>query len=137
MEEGGFTFEEALIVAKWIEEYGVDAIEVSGGNTSSRPREGVIRPIRRTKEPQYFAKYAKEMSAVCSLDVGVVGGNRNPQDLEELLQTTNLSFVSLGRPLVKEPDLVKKWHEGHLEAATCISCSRCFSEDGIRCVLNQ
>lgn len=137
MEEECFTFEECKIVAKWLEEAGVDVIEMSGGNISSIPRQGVIRPIRRTKEPQYFFAYAKEIADELSIPVGVVGGCRSIDTLEESVAGTKIAFVSLSRPLIKEPDLIRRWKEGDRSDATCISCSRCFNPEGIFCVLNK
>ena len=63
---------------------GINAIEVSGGNTASLPRQGPIRAIRRTKEPMYFASYAAEAATALKgqADVGVVGGFRNARDME-------------------------------------------------------
>ena len=55
MKEGGMTAEESLQVMHWLADDGISAIEISGGNTSSLPRKGPIRAIRRTKEPMYVA----------------------------------------------------------------------------------
>lgn len=137
MAEPCLTLEESKQVAKWLEEVGVNVIEVSGGNISSIPRQGVIRPIRRTKEPQYFFSYAKEIAEGLSIPVGVVGGSRSLEAMEEGIRGSKLAFVSLSRPLIKEPDLVKRWTQGDTSDATCISCSRCFNPEGISCVLNK
>ena len=64
MKDGSLTFEESKQVMAWLADQGVNAIEVSGGNTSSLPRKGPIRAIRRTKEPMYFKAYAAEAAAL-------------------------------------------------------------------------
>jgi 2,4-dienoyl-CoA reductase-like NADH-dependent reductase (Old Yellow Enzyme family) len=41
------------------------------------------------------------------------------------------------RPLIREPDLPKKWRKNLSHKADCISCNRCFWEirdKGLRCV---
>lgn len=43
MKDGSMTFEESKQVMTWLADMGVNAIEVSGGNTSSLPRKGPIR----------------------------------------------------------------------------------------------
>jgi 2,4-dienoyl-CoA reductase-like NADH-dependent reductase (Old Yellow Enzyme family) len=48
-------------------------------------------------------------------------------------------FISLGRPLIAEPDLVNRWASGDRERAFCISCNRCYKPlqagSGVACPL--
>ena len=50
-------------------------------------------------------------------------------------------FISMGRPFIREPDLVKRWASGDLSKAKCISDNQCFgagmSGDGIYCVVEK
>ena len=111
MKEGGMTAEESLQVMHWLADDGISAIEISGGNTSSLPRKGPIRAIRRTKEPMYFKAYAAEAAALLKgkTDVGVVGGFRTIADIEEALESTDLAFISMSRPFLRQPDLTNSW----------------------------
>lgn len=138
MKEPGLTFEESKQVMAWLAQAGVNAIEVSGGNTSSIPRQGVIRPIRRTKEPMYFSKYAAEAAQLLpDIDIGVVGGFRTVEQIETCLRDTKIAFISLCRPLLRQPDLLKLWKDGSTEPALCISCSRCFGDKDADCIFNR
>lgn len=139
MEEGSLTFEESKQVMTWLSEAGVDAIEVSGGNTSSMPRKGPIRAIKRTKEPMYFKSYAAEAAALLKgrTDVGVVGGFRSAAEMEEALSETDLAFISMSRPFLRQPDLPKRWKNGDTEPSLCISCSRCFGPENVDCIFNK
>lgn len=139
MKEGSMTFDESLQVMEWLADKGVSAIEVSGGNMSSLPRKGPLRAIRRTKEPMYFASYAEKAADVLKgrTDVGVVGGFRKVQEIENCLATTNIAFVSMCRPLLRQPDLPKQWKEGSTEPSACISCSRCFGAEDVDCIFNK
>jgi 2,4-dienoyl-CoA reductase-like NADH-dependent reductase (Old Yellow Enzyme family) len=139
MKEDGLTFEESQQVMLWLADKKVTAIEISGGNTVSLPRQGPIRAIRRTKEPMYFAQYAAKAAALLKnkTTVGVVGGFRTVQDIEQTLNTTNLSFISMCRPLLRQPDLPNLWKQGSTEPATCISCSRCFGADDVDCIFHK
>jgi 2,4-dienoyl-CoA reductase-like NADH-dependent reductase (Old Yellow Enzyme family) len=63
-QKGGFQHEEALVVAKWLEEEGIDLLELSGGNyespticcdsgmlnTAGEEELGVIRESTRKRE---------------------------------------------------------------------------------------
>ena len=140
MKEGSFTFDECKIVSLWLAKAGVNAIEISGGNMSSLPRKGPLRAIRRTKEPMYFEPYAKEIAAELkdtATDVGVVGGFRNWPDMEKVLETTDIAFISMSRPLLRQPDLPNLWKHGDMEPAACISCSRCFGAEDVDCVFHK
>lgn len=139
MKDGSLTFEESNQVMAWLADQGVNAIEVSGGNTSSLPRKGPIRAIRRTKEPMYFKAYAAEAAALLKgkTDVGVVGGFRTIADIEEALESTDLAFISMSRPFLRQPDLPNRWKSGDTEPALCISCSRCFGAENVDCIFNK
>jgi 2,4-dienoyl-CoA reductase-like NADH-dependent reductase (Old Yellow Enzyme family) len=139
MEKDGMTFEDSRQVMEWLAADGITAIEISGGNTSSLPRQGPIRAIRRTKEPMYFYKYAQEIASLLKgqTEVGVVGGFRNAADMENCLQQSDLAFISLCRPLLRQPDLPTLWRNGSTEPALCISCSRCFGAENVDCIFNK
>jgi len=57
--------------------------------------------------------------------------------MEEIVEAGIVDTVSICRPLIREPDLIKKWKEGDAKTADCISCGKCFGMDGgkrqIRC----
>jgi 2,4-dienoyl-CoA reductase-like NADH-dependent reductase (Old Yellow Enzyme family) len=138
MKQPCLTFEESKQVMRWLGAHGVNAIEVSGGNTSSLPRQGPIRAIRRTKEPMYFARYAAEAAAALpNIDIGVVGGFRKLEEIQLCLQKDHLAFISLCRPFLRQPDLLRRWQNGDTEPATCISCSRCFGSENVDCIFNK
>ena len=133
------TAEESLQVMHWLADDGISAIEISGGNTSSLPRKGPIRAIRRTKEPMYFAPYAEKAAKELQgqTDIGVVGGWRSAAEMEEFLNTAPVSFISMCRPLLRQPDLPNRWRRGDTEPATCISCSRCFGDTDVDCIFHD
>lgn len=35
--------------------------------------------------------------------------------------------VSLFRPFIREPNLVRKFRDGYEEVASCVSCNKCFA----------
>ena len=114
MKDGSLTFEESKQVIDWLADQGINDFEVSGGNTSSLPRKGPIRAIRRTKEPMYFKAYAAAAAALLKgkTDVGVVGGFRTIADIEEALESTALAFISMSRTFLRQPDLPIRWKSG-------------------------
>jgi 2,4-dienoyl-CoA reductase-like NADH-dependent reductase (Old Yellow Enzyme family) len=137
--DDGLTAEDSLVVCKIMANNGLNAIEVSGGSGSSRVNEGAARKgiIRKEKE-SYFKEYAAKIAEQIDIPVILVGGNRSPERMMEILNTTKIGYFSLSRPLLREPDLIVRWESGDTEKAKCISCNRCFTAKDYRhCMLRD
>ncbi len=63
----------------------------------------------------------------------LVGGIRSLSIMENLLKGGFADLVSMGRPFIREPDLILKLKSGEAKKAMCISCNLCFDPEGIRC----
>jgi 2,4-dienoyl-CoA reductase-like NADH-dependent reductase (Old Yellow Enzyme family) len=135
--EGGIDIDTFPDLAWEIERAGVDAIEVSGGMWDCLVRseeELGFRPVpapeshTRIHSPDrqsYFLKYARRLA----LDVPVilVGGNRDVEQLEEIVRQGAVDLVALCRPLISEPDLPNRWLARRGSSTTdCISCNSCI-----------
>ena len=71
------------------------------------------------------------------IDVGVVGGFRKVEDIEDTLESTDLAFVSMSRPLPAPARPAEPLKSGDTEPALCISCSRCFGAEDVDCIFNK
>ena len=126
--EGGLTLEDSIKVCQGLQERGVAAIEVSGGQA---PERGAKHAIMRTKleKPErqsYFCRQAARIAEEIDIPVVLVGGNRDPKLLNKIINTTPIEYISLSRPLIREPNLVHRWQSGNLAPARCISCNWCL-----------
>lgn len=134
---GGTDYEKSPEIAYELEKSGVDAIEVSGGvwDSLARSREELgFRPvpapeshtqINRAEQQSYFLRYVKNLDL--SIPIILVGGNRNIERLEEIIQSGYADFIAMSRPLIREPDLPNRWLEGRgRETTECISCNSCI-----------
>jgi 2,4-dienoyl-CoA reductase-like NADH-dependent reductase (Old Yellow Enzyme family) len=106
---------------------GIQAIEITGG-VSGHP----ISPNGEYTE-SVFRDYAAIIADEIKVPVILVGLNRNPILLTELLNTTSISYFSLARPLIREPDLARVWQEYPETEAECTSCDACRTQDGVVC----
>jgi 2,4-dienoyl-CoA reductase-like NADH-dependent reductase (Old Yellow Enzyme family) len=132
--EGGITVGEVSKIALRLERLGIDAIEISGGMAESKV--GFIRGGIDSREKEaYFLPYAKRLKEVVSVPLLLVGGIRSLETAEEILDRGWADFISLSRPLLREPNLPNEWKNGRTEKAACISCGKCskYPERFINC----
>ena len=151
--EGGLTIEESKKIANSLSKLGFAAIEISGcmwdvckrsknelGWKSSFVPES--RMFVGTKnEPAYNLPSAKEIKKVIDIPLILVGGINSLDLVEQILTERNADFVALCRPLIREPDLPKRWLKGIGESKVeCIYCNGCMSSlitTGIKCVKKE
>jgi 2,4-dienoyl-CoA reductase-like NADH-dependent reductase (Old Yellow Enzyme family) len=57
----------------------------------------------------------------------IVGGLRKVSQMEEALEKQYADCISMCRPFIREPLIVKKIRERKAETAACVSCNRCLA----------
>jgi 2,4-dienoyl-CoA reductase-like NADH-dependent reductase (Old Yellow Enzyme family) len=126
--DGGLTIDQSARIAGWLAEEGIDAIEISAGGVEGKVR-SARTGIKTPEQEAYLLPYALEFKKhVGSVLLILVGGFRSPEVVEKVLGGGCADFVSICRPAIWEPYLVKRWKEGDREKARCISCNSCYSE---------
>jgi 2,4-dienoyl-CoA reductase-like NADH-dependent reductase (Old Yellow Enzyme family) len=96
--EGGITSDDFLYVCKLLAADGIDAIEVSGARTPSSFRRGA-----------YFKEAAAEAAKEINIPVILTGGNRKANEMTETLNETDVEFLGLARPFLRDPGLVGRF----------------------------
>jgi 2,4-dienoyl-CoA reductase-like NADH-dependent reductase (Old Yellow Enzyme family) len=134
--ENGLVLEDAVRVGKILEKEGIDAIELSGGLLNNP---NVMNPkIDSGKGEAYFLDEAREFKKELTVPLILVGGIRSYDEARTLVQTGIADYISMSRPFICEPGLVKRWKAGDLRKAACISCNNCFEQikkgEGVSCV---
>jgi 2,4-dienoyl-CoA reductase-like NADH-dependent reductase (Old Yellow Enzyme family) len=132
--KGGLSKDEAINIAKIIVQAGIDAIEVTGGISSDNPLRISAKGIDRVQDEAYFQSYAKALKKHVSVPVILVGGIRTPHVIDKLVNDEIADFISMSRPFICEPGLVKRWMDGDTTKAKCISCNKCRENVQIRSV---
>lgn len=123
----GFGLDEAVLVAKALDAAGVDAIEVSGGTPASGERNPLRRGIASPAQEAYNLPLARAIRPAVRCPVLVVGGIRSVWTAKGILRRGEADYIALCRPLVRQPDLPKRWRwaEGGT-LSRCNSCNGCF-----------
>jgi len=136
--EQGFTFEESKIVCQELAKRGIDAIEISGGNFFSPPEVSPVRMnIKSPEEESYFREYAAEIARIVNVPIILVGGNKSFEVMAGILSNSEIEYFSLSRPLLSEPDLINKWKIDSRTKARCMSCNKCWDDNGNTCVIDR
>ncbi|MDW7773525.1 MAG: NADH:flavin oxidoreductase [Desulfobulbaceae bacterium] len=139
--EGGFTLNDARLVAQRLSETGIDAIEVSAGTPASGKESPVRMEVGSPEQEGYNLALAEEIKKSVQCPVMVVGGIRSYEVAEKIVGAAGLDYVAMARPLIREPDLPGRWKRGDRRRASCISCNSCFlpgiKEGGIYCIVKK
>ena len=106
---------------------GLDAIEVSANGTS---RQG----IRAGMNEGSFLHAAARLAEAVDIPVVMVGGLRSLDFIDRVLNGTKIDYVSLSRPFIREPDLIRRWQQGDTAPSRCVSCNSCYNTPGHKCV---
>lgn len=150
--EKGIDFDLAAKYSKWLVDLGIDAIEISCGSSFFSPfnvmrgavpvGEGVEflkawqKPIVKRILKKHVGKYqfenpynleaAKVIKPVLDdVPLILVGGIRKAVEMEEIIKNKNADFISMSRPFIREPNLVKNIQDNNDYHSQCVSCNRC------------
>jgi 2,4-dienoyl-CoA reductase-like NADH-dependent reductase (Old Yellow Enzyme family) len=141
--EDGFTQSEMVQVSAMLESAGIDAIELSGGTSLKISNYSFSRvgEIDSKEEEVYYRDAAKLYKEKITVPLILVGGIRSYGVAKELIEKDLADYISICRPLIREPDLIKRWKRSNTERAACISCNKCFEPTragkGIYCVVEK
>jgi len=163
----GITPEMAVTYADMLKALPVDGLELSCGTGTfsymnmcrgEMPQKEILqslpfwmRPFGKIITNKLVGKY--DLSAPYNLDAAkrirpvipnmallLVGGMRKKSEMEEIVQNGCADFISIARPFLREPFLIKKFMEGKTESASCTSCNRCLAavvnQIQVRCYYN-
>jgi 2,4-dienoyl-CoA reductase-like NADH-dependent reductase (Old Yellow Enzyme family) len=125
--EGGLTKEEMLEVCAMLQHAGIDAIELSGGTTLGLFINKLeITPFPIGNGDVYWRKAAEQYKKKIDVPLILVGGIRSFETAEQLVEGGVADYVSMSRPLIREPDLINRWKTGDTRKADCVSDNACL-----------
>jgi 2,4-dienoyl-CoA reductase-like NADH-dependent reductase (Old Yellow Enzyme family) len=89
-------------------------------------------------EEAYFLPLARQFRAALTLPLILLGGITTRGSIEQAM-AEGFDFVALGRTLLREPDLVRKFASNEAASGTCVHCNKCIPSiySGTRCVLDH
>jgi 2,4-dienoyl-CoA reductase-like NADH-dependent reductase (Old Yellow Enzyme family)/thioredoxin reductase len=132
---GGIGPDEVLEFLTMIEDR-IDIVHVSAG---------MMEVIWHVIQPQYMShmcnvRYAEMVKRKIKLPVTVVGSIMDLENSEKILSEGHADFIAMARPLLADPDMIRKTALGKShEIRPCIRCNMCSSRGfslQTRCTVN-
>lgn len=135
--EGGLKLEDTIKIARTLESYGIDVINVSSGIYESS-----LTIIEPGSYPQGWKKHlAIAIKQNVKIPVIAVNNIKVPDVAEQLLEENVCDFVGIARGQLADPEWGNKAKYGKEDQIrNCIGCLFCFGELGkgghIKCAVN-
>jgi len=150
----GITPELAVEYAGMLKELGVDMIEVSCGSSifsymnmcrGDVPVKEMVQSMPLWKKPVawlmiqslkgkydldegYNIKAARAIKPVIgNIPLAIVGGMRTLDKMSQVITNQDADLISMCRPFIREPFIIKKFKENKKDKVSCISCNRCLA----------
>ena len=136
--EGGMEPEETIEFAKMIEDK-IDILHVSAGMRAE------LSKVQFMMQPMYLphmfnVHFAEQFRKELSLPITTVGSIMTLENAEMILSNGWADFVAMARPILADPELVRKSAWGHEDdVIPCIRCNyhgRVTRGKGIACAVN-
>ena len=122
---------DAIETASIFDAVGFDSIELSGGLSWGWNTYGLDwSPCRVSYDDVYYLDVSRQLKKEINTPIILTGGIKSLSVAEQIIESKAADYIGLCRPLLREPDLVKRWRLGEKESSDCIYCSACLLIDG-------
>lgn len=115
----GFDVHESIEACKLLEKVGVDSIQLT------RP----LSPLyftKKTSSESDLVEYASQLISEVNVPVIFGGGFNSLSHMNEMLNRTDIEFMSMYRPFVCEKDFLINWKKGVKTESGCLMCNNCY-----------
>lgn len=118
-QRGGFGPDDAVQVARWLQDEGVDLLEVSGGTYEAPGFMGLSGPRGGSPDsPEgYFLDFAMRLRQEVRIPLMLTGGLRTVATMRRIVGDGTVDVVGLARPVALEPDLPRRILAGTTSAS--------------------
>ncbi|SIP98220.1 NADH:flavin oxidoreductase [Marinobacterium stanieri] len=162
----GATVEDAIVTGRALQDAGADMLVLSGGRNiesgwfmfgSNMNLDEMAKVLKDQKltlamiklsqkgvpkvkfRPMYFLDYSRRIRAELDMPLAYLGGARSMEDVEQAM-AEGFEAVTMARPLIHDPELVRKFQQGLISTSGCTNCNGCvpyiYHPGGTRCIEN-
>lgn len=102
----------------------------------------LVNPLIKQPTPleNFNVENAAKLKCAVSIPIIAVGGIHKLDDIRSIIQNNKADFVSMCRPFICEPNLVKKFKDGVQSEAKCIMCNYCglvIEKESTKCLMGR
>lgn len=102
----------------------------------------LVNPLIKQPVPleNFNVDSAKRIKSAVNIPVIVVGGIHKLDDMISIIADGKADFISMCRPFICEPNLVKKLKDGKQTEAKCIMCNYCglvIEKESTKCLMGK
>ena len=126
----GMTLDETMKVAKLLEEYGCDSLQIT------RPRSPQFFTLENKDENPLISATEKIIDNV-NIPVILGGGVNSQNQINDLINKSNIEFVSMQRPFVYDPSFLIDWQMEGNGVSMCKTCNNCYWKKTSTCHINR
>ena len=122
--------EDSLEICKILAENGADSLQIT-----------------KFLSPQYFRKgqtnqnmlveFADKVASEVDIPVILGGGRSDMKSINNLINNTNIDFISMLRPFVKNPTFLTDWKENCSGISECKTCNNCYWKKQSVCLIES
>ncbi len=120
----GMTADESIKVAKELEKVGADSIQLTA-RTISYLYDG--------NEKNPFLVYVDKLVDEVDIPVILGGSLRDMKSMNDVLNHSNVEFMSMSKPFVAQADFLSDWKKTGEGVSICQSCNNCYSKKTSTC----
>jgi len=161
--KGGLHYDDAVEIAKLLDQGGIDGIITSGGTSTMNPMimfrgDSALKPMLKAEknwlmklilklvgpsmfknypyEELYFLKHAERLRQAVNCEVIYIGGASTNESFAKLMDD-GFNLLQLGRGLLADSDLVNEAAKSETYKSRCVHCNECIATiehpNGIHC----
>lgn len=115
----GMDLSETIEICQLLEKYGADSLQIT------RPRSPQFF-TQENKDKNPLIEATNEIIKNVSIPVILGGGANSQNQINEILNETEIDFISMQRPFVKDPSFLVDWQLEGDGVSHCITCNNCY-----------
>jgi 2,4-dienoyl-CoA reductase-like NADH-dependent reductase (Old Yellow Enzyme family) len=120
--------EDSLEICRILAENGADSLQITKFLSPQYFRKG-------TSNEDMLVEFADKVSQEVSIPVVLGGGFSSMERINELINNTNINFISMYRPFVRNPCFLSEWKENGHGESECRTCNNCYWKKQSICLI--
>ena len=115
-------------ICKILAENGADSLQITKFLSPQYFRKGQTNP-------DMLVEFADRVAKNVSVPVVLGGGRSDMDNIIDLINSTDIDFISMQRPFVKDPTFLTQWKKDGHGKSECKTCNNCYWKKESVCLI--